>query len=242
MNFFKGDTKSCQEHSEREHFFNQIKNMITNSVSTNNSSFVDLKAIKMPVKMVQNISPSHRQATFMALVDAMVPSTLGALDLRLDDYLIWSLDNLVAIQGEWGIKDVPLSTPTAAMLDIAAFQLTVSGKMNAIPNFTVYPDGGLFAALSAVDRFEAIRLLENQQVDLEALPSPYRNNTGLVENIVTILHQIIINGYYSEWFSFGSTRLAYPEDRVVERQPFIWDTMNYPGASHGYRAIKIFRE
>ena len=47
-------------------------------------------------------------------------------------------------------------------------------------------------------------------------------------------------GYYSEWFSLGSTRLAYPEDHRIERRRFLWDRLNYPGPSFGYRAVRGF--
>lgn len=238
MNIFEGDSKSNQGNGE--HIFDQFKSMITNKISTKDATSLEQRAIKMPVQLTQTISILHKQATFMALVDAMIPSTLGALDLRLDDYLVWSLDHFVSIAGEWGVKNIPLSTQTAEMLEIAAFQIIISGKMKIAPDFSTYPNGGLFSAISADDRFEALRLLENQEVDLEVLPSPYRNNIPLIKNIVTFLHQSIMFGYYSEWFTFGSSRLAYPEDRTIERPHFIWDTVKYPGISHGYRAIRGF--
>jgi hypothetical protein len=42
--------------------------------------------------------------------------------------------------------------------------------MKTPPNLSTSPDGGPFAALSPEDRFEAIHLLENLQVDLQISP------------------------------------------------------------------------
>ncbi|MGM0878481.1 MAG: hypothetical protein ACQEWV_28240 [Bacillota bacterium] len=238
MDKLVGESQSNQPHGG--HFFEQIKNMMTNLVSTDQSSPSVSTSVNLPVQMSETVSIPHTKATFMAFADAMIPSTLGALDLRLDDYIVWTLDHYVSIQGEWGVKNAQLSSQTARILDISAFQLIVSGKMKVPPDFSTYPDGGPFAALSHEDRFEAISLLENLQVDLEVLPSPYRNNAGLVKNVVTSLHQMVMFGYYSEWFSLGSTRLAYPEDHRLERQRFLWEKLDYPGPSFGYRAVRGF--
>ena len=221
-----------------KHFFEQIKNMMTNLNSVEKPSISLFADTSLSVQMATGFQ--NTKATLMAFADAIIPSTLGALDLQLDNYIIWTLDHFVAIEGDWGVKTVPLSSPTARILNIAALQLIISGNTKDSPNFFTYPDGGPFAALSPSDRFEAIRLLENLQVDLEVLPSPYRNNIGLINNIVTSLHQMVMFGYYSEWFSLGSTRLAYPENHRIERERFVWEKVDYPGPSYGYRAVRGF--
>lgn len=221
-------------------FIEKIKNLITNSSSTDQSSPSVSTAVNLPIQMIDTVSIQHTRATFMAFADAIIPSTLGALDLRLDDYIVWTLDHYVSIQGEWHVKTLPLSSQTARILDIAALKLIASGNIKAYPDFSTNPDGGPFAALLPNDRFEAIRLLENLQVDLEVFPTPYRNNAGSVKNVITSLHQMVMFGYYSEWFSLGSTRLAYPEDHRIERRRFLWDRLNYPGPSFGYRAVRGF--
>jgi hypothetical protein len=226
--------------SHVKHFFEQIKDMMNPASSAKPSSLPATAAVKIPIQTIDKLNAANTKAAFMALADAIIPSTFGALDLRIDEYIIWTLDHFVSIQGEMNRKNIPMASPTARILDIAAIQLIDSGKVTASPNFFTYPDGGPFAALSPADRFEAIRLLENLQVDLEVLPSPYQNNAGLVKNIVTSLHQTVMFGYYSEWFSLGSTRLAYPEDHRFERQPFLWESMDYPGPSYGYRAVRGF--
>jgi hypothetical protein len=238
MDKFAGDSQSNQPYFN--HFFEQIKNLMSNLNSAEQPSPSVSAATNLPLQSIGTSSMANTRSAFMAFPDAIIPSTFGALDLRLDDYLIWTLDHIVSIHGEWGIKSFPLSFQTARILDIAAMQLMVSGNIKAYPDYSANPDGGPFAALSPDDRFEAIRLLENLHVDLEVLPSPYRNNGGLVKNIVTALHQTVLFGYYSEWFALGSTRLAYPENHNLERQRFLWDTLNYPGPSFGYRAVRGF--
>ncbi|QKY70654.1 hypothetical protein [Lentibacillus sp. CBA3610] len=182
----------------------------------------------------------HKKATFMAFVDAVIPPPLGGVSIQLDDYLVWILDHHISMQEKLSVKTVLLSTPAAAMLDASATQLMALKGMKTSADLPTYPQEGAFAALWPSDRFEAIRLLETLQIDLEALPSPYRNNADLVKNIVTFLHQMAMFGYYSEWFAYGSTRLAYPEDRVLEGRSFTWDLVDYPGVSYGYRALRGF--
>ncbi|MBT2695900.1 hypothetical protein J7E79_00360 [Bacillus sp. ISL-40] len=236
MDKLAGETQSNQPYFN--HFFEQIKSLMSNLDSAEQPSPSVSSASNLPLQTIGTVSMANMKAAFMAFADAVIPSTLGALDLRLDDYIVWTLDHFVSIQGEWGIKSVPLSFQTARMLDIAALQLMVSGNIKVYPDYSANPDGGPFAALSLEDRFEAIRLLEDLQVDLEVLPPPYRNNAGLVKNIVTSLHQMVMFGYYSEWFSLGSTRLAYPEDHRLERPQFLWDMLDYPGPSFGYREVR----
>lgn len=220
-------------------FLDQVKNKITNMGLQEESSPSKSTAASLPT-VPMNANFPNTKAAFMAFADAVIPSTLGALDLRIDDYMVWLLDHSLSIKGEWSVERVPLSSETARILDIAAIQLIASGKIKESANYSTYPDGGPFAALSAADRFDAIRLLENTEIDLQVLPPPFRNNGGLVIYIVTSLHQAVLFGYYSEWFSLGSTRLAFPEDHRFERQPFLWESLNYPGPSCGYRAVKGF--
>lgn len=238
MNTLQGDSRSGQPH--KGDLLEQIKNLVTNLLP-HHPPFMDKSSLFHLMGMVNKTSGiPHTRATFMAFVDAVIPSTFGALDLRIDDFLIWTLDHNISIQGEWGVRTIPLSAPTAEILDIAATQLILSGALKTYPNFSTSPDGGPFAALSPGDRFEAIHLLETLQVDLQILPPPYRNNMGLVKFMVTNLHQTVMMGYYSEWFSFGSTRLALPEDRFPKNQNMTWNFVSYPGTSMGYRGHRGF--
>ncbi len=195
---------------------------------------------QLPIPTAEAYRIPHTKATFMALVDALIPSTLGALDLQLDEHLLWTLNHYISFHYGGVTKRMPLSTPTAVMLDIAANHLILKGRVEDPLDYSVYPDGGAFAALAPKDRFRAISMLENLEVDLFQLPEPYQNNAGLIQNIVAALNQLVMFGYYSEWFSYGTTRLAAPEDRKLERHHFIWDLLKYPGPSHGYRDLRGF--
>ncbi|SFE96715.1 hypothetical protein [Alteribacillus iranensis] len=214
------------------------------------SSSGSIPPVPLPAQWLQQDSSQQKErtsATFMAFVDAIIPSTLGALDLRLDEYVIWSLDHYVSLEVDWGVERLPLSIPVSQLLDVAALQLLAEGRANSPLDLTTYPLGGPFSSLAPTDRIWAIDLLEQDKVDLEHMPAPFRNNSGLVKNIVSALHQMVLFGYYSDWFSYGATRLANPEDRRVERKEIVWNQTKYPGPSYAYRAfrgylVKSFQE
>ncbi|MDQ0252701.1 hypothetical protein J2S74_000073 [Evansella vedderi] len=237
MNNFEETPNSTQD--KKGTFLKEIKDTLTNFVSHNQPASSSSNRQQLPMQMGKPSIP-HTKATFMAFVDVMIPSTFGALDLRLDDYVIWSLDHYISVQGNFGMENIQLSSATAGMLDAAAKQLIFSGNLKEIPNYSIHPEGGAFAALSFPDRLEVIHLLENGQVDMESLPLPYRNNIGFVKNILTNLHQMVMIGYYSEWFSHGATRIAPPENRRLERPFLTWYLVNYPGPSLGYRDLRGF--
>ncbi|MCK0471768.1 hypothetical protein [Halalkalibacter sp. APA_J-10(15)] len=182
------------------------------------------------------IDPSSTHRTiFMSYVDAIIPRVLGALDLRLDDYLIYVLDHFVSIEEKWGKGRVKLSIPTADMLEDTARQYVVSKKQVAQVN-----NGSYFAALTHEQRHEVIYMLEQNQFDIEPLPAPFRNDIVFIKSIMSFLHQMVLFGYYSEWFSLGATRFAEPEKREVQRPSITWEMVHYPGTSKGYRGMKGF--
>lgn len=192
----------------------------------------------------------HTKATFQALADAIVPYTPllevlgteqvpGAMESQLDEYIIWQLDHfLTAYFGLYGCR-VILSVPTAYLLDRAAAQLIASGKATGAQKVTV-PYGGAFASLSRDDRFRAITLLEQLQIDLGSLPQPYQNNAGLVKFMTGLLNWMPMFGYYSEWSGYGSTRLESPDYRGLQFFPLGWMQASYPGPSFGYRDLRGF--
>lgn len=184
----------------------------------------------------QPISP-QKKATFIALVDVIIPSTwgaLGAVELQMDEYLMMILDHQISFQENFNAETVHLSTPTAVMLDIAATQLML---MKGTPT----PSKGRgFANLSHNERTEAVLLLENLQIDLGILPPPFENNAELVKYVITYVFQMVKFGFYSEWHAYGSTKFAAPEERVLERFPYTWELVGYPGVSLGYRAFRGF--
>lgn len=182
----------------------------------------------------------HTQQTFMALVDIIIPQTpglaveygkiqyFGAIDLDINEYMILSLNN----------NTIPLAEPTAQMLDIAAKQLVSRGGNQEALDFTKFPGGGIFAALAPDDRFRALILLEQLDINLEDLPIPYQNNPGLVLSVTSSFNRLTLMGYYSEWSGYGSTRLASPNYRKLEYFPLSWQQVGYPGPSLGYRALR----
>jgi hypothetical protein len=196
-----------------------------------------------PDIMINNLNDNslqHIQATFMALVDAIIPRTpelaaeygevqyFGAFDLYIDDFVIWSLNHY----------DIPLTESTAEMLDLAAEQLvSEEGNQEAL-DYSMFPGGGPFAALAPSDRFRAITLLQQLKVNLETLPIPFYNNPGLVLSVTSALNRLTILGYYSEWSGYGSTRLVTPNQRILEYYPLSWQQVGYPGPSLGYGALR----
>lgn len=178
--------------------------------------------------------------TFKALVDAVIPRTpglaeeygkiqyFGALNLHTYEYLIITLNYYF----------IPMSEPTAVMLDMAADQLIFIGENTRLLDFSQFPGGGTFAALAPVDRFRALTLLDELKVNLSDLPMPYTDNPGFVTTFAGILTRYTMMGYYSEWFGYGSTRLMPPDDRKLEFYPLSWSQVGYPGPSLGYRVLR----
>ncbi len=195
----------------------------------------------------------HIKATFQALVDAIIPATpelspkqgpeyaATGMDLNIDEYVIWCLDHGLAVQGVINMINVPLSSPTAELLDVAASRLVDTGGAKDPQNILAFPDGGTFATLSRNDRCRAITLLERNDIDLGALPSPYQNNAGLVKYIAGAINRFAVFGYYSEWSGYGTTRLASPESRMLESVPLGWQQVQYPGPSNGYRELRGYK-
>jgi hypothetical protein len=194
----------------------------------------------------------HTEDTFKALVDAIIPQTpelaeiyeevqyYGALDLRIDEFMIWELNHfrLLTINDE--PFNIPLAVPTAVMLDVAAEVLIDRQENRSLLNFTHYPGGGPFSALSPSDRFRAINLLEELTIDLNELPLPFRNNPGFIALILGAIHRFPMMGYYSEWYGYGTTRLNMPDDRVLEYPPVSWEQVGYPGPARGYLLLSGF--
>lgn len=197
------------------------------------------------------IRNQHTKVTFEALVDAIIPYTPelasklnprqvpGGLIFHTDELKIWSLNHL--------LTNVPLADSTANMLNIAANQLIITGKTTEPINFKAFYHGDIFASLSRNNRFNALLLLEQLKINLNELPLPYKNNPGFVIFIANALNGFIMFDYYSEWSAYGTTSLASPEERKLQRLPFCWKQVEYPGpsrGSHDFRGylIKEFTE
>ncbi|QKY70653.1 hypothetical protein [Lentibacillus sp. CBA3610] len=183
-------------------------------------------------------------ASFQALTDALVPSVQEAngfpyTDMGVHDYIIYALDHYVSVQQQLHHFTIPLSYPTAIMLDAAATQLVMTHQAQAYSQ-SLFPGGRMFSCLSREDRIRTLSALENLEVDLYLLPSPFQNNAGMVKHVTDALNRFSMFGYYSEWSAYGSTRLCPPEDRCLEWFPLSWQQVGYPGVSLGYRDFRGF--
>ena len=192
------------------------------------------------------------RSTFQALVHAIIPPHLrykdflgtvdvaGAQEVNVYEYVIWILDHSIAFQVKDQLNLYSMSKSTAELLDAGAVQLIQTGQ-NLYPlNVTAFPSGGPFAALSPIDRLRAITLIERLGIDLDKLSVPYKNNPGLVRNMMDVLNELPLFGHYSEWTAYGTTRLFSPEYRRVEHFPLGWFQTGYPGPSFGYRDFRGF--
>lgn len=192
-------------------------------------------------------SQAYIEATFQALTDAILPSTpqygneypYSASDMGVYQYVIYSLDHYISIQRQLYHTVIPLAYPTAMMLDAAAMQLVNTHHVHPSPQ-SFFPGGQMFSCLSRQDRIRVLATLENLNLDLYLLPSPYQNNGGLIKHMTDALNRFSMLGYYSEWPAYGSTRLLPPENRRLEFFPLNWQLVGYPGVSLGYRDFRGF--
>jgi hypothetical protein len=194
------------------------------------------------------------KSTFQSLVHAIIPPHLkqkeyigtvhvaGAQELQVYEYVIWILDHSIAFPVKEQLKLVngSMSKSTAELLDAGAARLIQTGQILYPLNVTAYPCGGPFSALSPIDRLRAVTLIERLDINLENLSIPYKNNPGIVRNMMDILNELPMFGHYSEWTGYGTTRLFPPEYRRVEYFPPGWEQTNYPGPSFGYRDFRGF--
>lgn len=192
-------------------------------------------------------SQGYVEATFRALTDALLPNVtyhdssfhVEESDLGVHNYMIYSLDHYVTIQKQLKQLTIPLSYPTALLLDAAATQLVVRGELqpSTKPQF---PNGGMFSHLSKLDRLKTLTALENIELDLYLLPAPFQNNAGLIKFITDALNRFALLGFYSEWSAYGTTRLYPPQERRLEYFPISWEEVGYPGVALGYRDFRGF--
>ena len=75
---------------------------------------------------------------------------------------------------------------------------------------------------------------------MESMPVPFKDNPARIISSINLLVGYTMMGYYSEWSGYGSTRLAQPNDRVLEFAPISWSQIGYPGPSLGYRALRQY--
>lgn len=195
-------------------------------------------------------SLEYTRATFHALTDSLLPSfsqgnyssgSYGSArsDQGVHDYIIYGLDHYISIQEQLFHKTIPLSKPTAMLLDASADQLVNANLLHAAAK-SYFPGGGMFSCLSRTNRLRVLTALENIELDLYSLPSPYQNNAGLIQYMTDALNRLAMFGYYSEWPAYGSTRLYPPSYRRLEYFPPVWEQVGYPGVAYGYRDFRGF--
>jgi hypothetical protein len=194
----------------------------------------------------------HTEATFQALVDAMIPKTPmlavkkgseqleGASDLHIHLYVILQLDHFIAVQMGLSLLRIQLSYVTAKMLDSAADQLITKGIVKELPSVTGFQGGGTFTTLLPEDRIRVLASLGKLELDLGALQPPYQNNPEFVIQMVRNLFGMVMFGYYSEWTGYGNTRLFTPDARRMDYFPPDWRQVGYPGPAFGYRDFRGF--
>lgn len=196
---------------------------------------------------LHNQSQEYVLATYQALVDALLPSMnqfgytpfSSAIHMRVHEYLINGLNHYISTQQQLYRRVIPLAYPTAMMLDRAAIQLVNVHQAQPLPHHQ-FSGGGMFSYLSRHDRIRTLSALENLNIDLYVLPSPFQNNAGMVKFVTDALNRFSMFGYYSEWPGYGSTRLNPPDDRQLEFFPPGWQQVGYPGVSLGYRDFRGF--
>lgn len=157
--------------------------------------------------------------TYKAFVEVIIPWTpklaveygeiqyYGAIDLYTYEFLIQSLQ-------EYGGKSLVIAT--AKKLDIWAQQLVFQGKNTNTVNSS---KGVSFLDLTPVDRLLTINLMK-------------QNEANLPDDKIATINELVrytMQGYYSEWYGYGSTRLKEPNQRVLEFKPLSWQQIAYPG-------------
>ena len=190
------------------------------------------------------ISDHHTKSTFLALIDALIPSSsepkraASGTDVQVDEYLIWSLDHYTDITmiNRYG----PLSRVTAELLDAAASLGITAGTVKEPRDTKATSDGCTFASLSPKDRLRTLSFLEETSSSLSILPGPFKGNPELVRVIVGLLNRLPAFGFYSEWTGYASTRLTSPEEREQTSKPAGWEQAGYPGPIEAGRDFRGF--
>lgn len=189
--------------------------------------------------------------TFRALAEALIPNTPalavygaeqvpGAAELCIHEYMIWELDHALSVVIGLGPSIIPLSEPTAHLLNSGAVQFTQAQQAECVPNPQIWHISP-FASLAPIDRIRVLTMLEEVQIDLGDLPLPYTHNGGWITFMVSFLNRQMMFGNYSEWNAYGSTRLLTPIKRRLEYFPISWRQVKYPGVQPGYRVFMGYK-
>lgn len=200
----------------------------------------------------ERIINCYIKSTFQALVQAIIPSTSymirllgsvqtpGALEYKVYKYVIWILNHSISYPVKKNLNVRSMALSTAELLDLGAFQL-IQTCQNVYPlNLISFPHGGLFSKLSPFDRIKTLTLIENLEINGNNLSPPYHNNPDLIRQMVDVLNQLTMFGFYSEWTGYGTTSQCPPNLRRLEYFPPGWMLTKYPGPSFAYRDFRGF--
>ena len=194
----------------------------------------------------------------------------GGLEVGLEDYLLavtnsifsmWDAPELVIAAGvdeeiEAGPVEVNVSQEVRTeqdpeanarlaelvgkICDAAAAELLARGGNEESPDPTRFEAGGTFASLSRRDRFRALALLDEREVEETRLPGPATESSGaLVPQLLVAFTEGI---YYSEWqgydeFVVPPGERAFSETVDGERLQS-WRQTDFPGIIDGAAAFR----
>ena len=194
----------------------------------------------------------------------------GGLEVGLEDYLLavtnsifsmWDAPELVIAAGvdeeiEAGPVEVDVSQEVRTeqdpeanarlaelvgkICDAAAAELLARGRNEESPDPTRFEAGGTFASLSRQDRFRALALLDEREVEETRLPGPATESSGaLVPQLLVAFTEGI---YYSEWQGYDEFRVppgerAFSETVDGERLQS-WQQTDFPGIIDGAAAFR----
>jgi len=207
---------------------------------------------KVEIRGGGSINNRYIWSTFQSLVQAIIPPITfkikslgfvqqpGAMECKVYEYVIWILNHSISQQVKVKLNIVSMAMSTAELLDLGAVQLIQNGQNTCPLNLNRFPNGGLFSKLSPIDRLKALTLIENLELNLKYVSPPYQNNPDHIRQIVVVLNQLTMFGFYSEWTGYGTTGLSPPEFRRLEYFPHRWISAKYPGPSYAYRDFRGF--
>lgn len=191
-------------------------------------------------------------STFQSLAQAVIPPVYyfqnisikvkpGALELRVYEYILAILDQSISQKIKSQMNVASMAKSTAQLLDSGAVALIQSGENVNLLTVSGFPYGGPFTYLSQIDRLKAISKLDRLQINKKHLSLPYKDNLGLIRNMMDVLNQLTLFGFYSEWTGYGSSATLPPEKRRLEYVPVGWEQVHYPGPSYAYRDFRGFK-
>ncbi|WP_394522671.1 hypothetical protein [Lacrimispora sp. JR3] len=191
------------------------------------------------ISVLENDENGYVMDTFKAFVDTLIPRSevlaemygaiqyYGALDFSTEDFLVMSLDSLYT----------PMTLTGAELLNAAAKQYLYDKEDERSEDASA--DGKYFLRLTPDERFEAMAMLLGPDA---VNYFPVQEDIGLDEIVPVFptMNRIVMMGYYSEWWGYGSTRDLPPNERVLQYFPGSWEQVGYPGPSLGYRVARSY--